>query len=169
MDPIELALSIDKLYIFANVCPFVIYGPVVELDFGQLDPRFLEDQPTKLFQMGQYERVPLMTGTVYGELADVVTRKSHIVLRRHLSLPSFLLLQRSSRPRPIFNCWITISPNWLRFASSTNLAQTNHEWFRGHFGMHICRGQFNTMTRHVLVCVRWISRNSYILTRAIRQ
>uniref|UniRef100_A0A1B6F8S3 Carboxylic ester hydrolase n=1 Tax=Cuerna arida TaxID=1464854 RepID=A0A1B6F8S3_9HEMI len=45
--------------------PFSLFGPVVEKQGG--DKRFLRDDPVKLFQSGQFNQVPLITGITRDE------------------------------------------------------------------------------------------------------
>lgn len=40
--------------------PVLLFKPVVELDFGQ--ERFMVDNPTKLFEEGNFARVPIVAG-----------------------------------------------------------------------------------------------------------
>lgn len=48
------------MFEFAGENPVLIWKPVVELDFGQ--ERFLTDDPTKLFDLGQFAMVPVLSG-----------------------------------------------------------------------------------------------------------
>lgn len=47
--------------------PILIWLPVVEPDLGQ--ERFLSDDPTRLFWLGQFARVPVMAGITELEFA----------------------------------------------------------------------------------------------------
>lgn len=40
--------------------PIMLWTPVVEHDFGQ--ERFLTDNPTKLYRLGRFARIPIMAG-----------------------------------------------------------------------------------------------------------
>lgn len=48
------------MFEFGRENPVLIWLPVVELDFGQ--ERFLTDDPTKLFSLGEFARVPVIAG-----------------------------------------------------------------------------------------------------------
>ncbi|XP_037043485.1 esterase FE4-like [Bradysia coprophila] len=51
-------------------CPDLNFWPVVEPDFGQ--KRFLEDQPTHLFKIGNFTKVPTLIGIISEEFAQEV-------------------------------------------------------------------------------------------------
>lgn len=46
--------------------PIILWKPVIEHDFGQ--ERFLTDHPTKLFEEGNFARVPILSGITKYEL-----------------------------------------------------------------------------------------------------
>lgn len=54
------------MFEFGRENPILIWLPVVELDFGQ--ERFLTDDPTKLFSLGKFARVPVIAGVTKYEL-----------------------------------------------------------------------------------------------------
>lgn len=49
--------------------PILIWLPVVEPDLGQ--ERFLTDDPTRLFRLGRFYRVPVMAGITELEFASL--------------------------------------------------------------------------------------------------
>lgn len=51
-------------------CPMLPWWPVVEPDFGQ--ERFLEDQPNKLMESGDFIQVPILIGITSDEYASIV-------------------------------------------------------------------------------------------------
>lgn len=48
------------MFEFANENPVLMWMPAIELDFGQ--ERFLSDDPSMLFDLGDFERVPVLSG-----------------------------------------------------------------------------------------------------------
>lgn len=48
------------MFEFGRENPVLLWLPVVELDFGQ--ERFLSDDPSVLFSLGRFERVPVLSG-----------------------------------------------------------------------------------------------------------
>ena len=48
--------------------PIVVWGPVIENDFGQ--EMFLIDDPIKLFLEGNFSRVPVIAGMTENEFID---------------------------------------------------------------------------------------------------
>lgn len=48
------------MFEFGRENPVLLWKPVVELDFGQ--ERFLTDDPSVLFSLGRFERVPILSG-----------------------------------------------------------------------------------------------------------
>lgn len=56
------------MFEFDGQNPVLLWKPVVEHDFGQ--ERFLTDNPTKLFRLGRFARVPVMAGITKYEFLD---------------------------------------------------------------------------------------------------
>jgi carboxylesterase type B len=52
-----------------KLCNILIWFPVIENDFGQ--ERFLTDDPSKLFQSGEFHRVPIIAGVVRDEFISI--------------------------------------------------------------------------------------------------
>lgn len=58
------------IYTPGDTCPILPWWPVIEPDFGQ--ERFLEDQPNKLLEEGNFTQVPTLIGITSDEYASVV-------------------------------------------------------------------------------------------------
>lgn len=92
MDAVELAISWQRIYDFAESSPIIPFTAVIERDFGQ--DRFLVEDPTVLFQMGRFEQVPVMTGITKNELLFPGLREIKIPSISFISsLNSFLFPQ----------------------------------------------------------------------------
>lgn len=70
---IDIANSINEMYEFDEYNPIMIWLPVVEPDLGQ--ERFLTDDPTRLYQLGQFNRIPVMAGITELEFAYLAISK----------------------------------------------------------------------------------------------
>lgn len=57
-------------------CTKMRWWPVVEQDFGQ--DRLFEDQPTHLFEIGNFSKVPTLIGIISDEFAQEVPRVFYI-------------------------------------------------------------------------------------------
>lgn len=65
--------------------PILLWKPVIEPDFGQ--ERFLTDHPSKLFQSGNFMRVPILAGISKYEYLQPAISKSltleHFEFKQH--------------------------------------------------------------------------------------
>lgn len=68
-DAIDIGKSNINMFEFGGFNPLLIWLPVVEPDLGQ--ERFLTDDPTRLFQLGHFHRVPVMAGITDLEFAHL--------------------------------------------------------------------------------------------------
>lgn len=64
---VELSTHDDLFYEYANSFPLVLWGPVIEPDFGQ--QRFLVESPTDSFLRENFSKVVTMAGMVKSEFA----------------------------------------------------------------------------------------------------
>lgn len=63
----EFGKSLINMFEFGEGNPILIWTPVVEPDFGQ--ERFLTDNPTRLFRLGRFHKVPIIAGVTELEFA----------------------------------------------------------------------------------------------------
>ncbi|CAD7085838.1 unnamed protein product [Hermetia illucens] len=64
---VDFGKSLRDMFEFGNGNPVVLFKPVVEPDFGQ--ERFLTETPTKVYQRGDFMRIPLICGINKDEFA----------------------------------------------------------------------------------------------------
>lgn len=62
------------MFEFGEGNPILVWTPVVEPDLGQ--ERFLTDNPTRLFRLGRFHRVPVMAGITELEFAGPAISKN---------------------------------------------------------------------------------------------
>lgn len=55
------------MFEFGNGNPVLLFKPVIEPDFGQ--ERFLTEDPTKVYQRGDFMRIPIISGITKDEFA----------------------------------------------------------------------------------------------------
>lgn len=65
--------SPSDMFEFDSGNPIILWKPVIEADYGQ--ERFLTDDPAKLFQNGDFARVPILAGITKYEILQPAISK----------------------------------------------------------------------------------------------
>lgn len=141
MDAVELAISWQRIYDFAESSPIIPFTPVIERDFGQ--DQFLVEDPTVLFQMGLFEQVPVMTGATKNELVFPGLREMTISPIQFISssemhsLNSFLfppgIIQTPDYAQKLDDSFIELSPICFGYDARTEQSRIASEVFRKMF------------------------------------
>ncbi|CAD7085435.1 unnamed protein product [Hermetia illucens] len=64
---VDFGTSLPNMFEFGNGNPVLLFKPVIEPDFGQ--ERFLTADPTKVYQRGDFMRIPIISGITKDEFA----------------------------------------------------------------------------------------------------
>lgn len=73
-DPAKIADTLYSMFEFGRDNPIILFNPVIEKDYGQIE-RFLIEDPTESYKNGLFNSIPIMLGLTTGELMWSATGK----------------------------------------------------------------------------------------------